>query len=90
MNKDKFALNEIRNIVKNMRGTIYSDSDIIDTIKDYIDNYFLVRTKATSWNLMHNDEFQKDVKTDMSAPMLAIKYNCSLQAIYYHRRKVKK
>ena len=90
MNKEKFAILEIRKIIKERKGSIFSDKDILETISDYIDNFFVSKDKAKSWNFAHNDEFIKDIKSELSPPMLAIKYNCSLQAVYYHRRRISK
>ena len=88
MNKEKFAIIEIRKIIKERNGGIFSDKDILETISEYIDNFFMTNDKPTSWNFAHNDEFQKDIRSELSTPMLSIKYRCSLQAIYYHRRRI--
>jgi hypothetical protein len=89
INRDKVILIEITNLIKKMRGGgFFKDGDILEAIEHYITAYTVKEANAkVSWKITPTDEFFEDLKTMKNRPM-AEKYNCTVQAINYYRRKM--
>ena len=84
---------EIRELIKlhreqkESKSNFYSDSDIVDAVDHYINEYFVKKAqKNTSWKVAHNSKFKDDVER-LSVKELAMRYNLTYHGAYYHKKK---
>lgn len=87
MSKATGAMADITKLIKEQRGLFYKDSEILDSITCYIDDYFKLQSKKKAWTLTHNPEFFKDLMS-LDVYKIANKYGVSTQAVHYHKKRI--
>ena len=62
------------------------DTELVNTIDQYLTDHFAVSDVKTAHKLKNNPEFFRDISL-MSNVEVAAKWQCTSENVYYHRKR---